>query len=250
MEKALTGCAWRGGTIVRIYVINPNASESVTARIRQELERIKRSDTELTVVNPAHGPVSIESQRDRELVKPYVIELVRQANEQGYNAVVLACFSDPGLDAAREISDIPIIGIEEATLHIATMLGHKFSPVTAFPIHVPTRDLHVRMHGFEHAYASTLVTGLSVLEMDANPAMTKRRILNLARRAIEEDGTEVIILGCAGLTGYAQDIERELGVVVLDPTAVAFKVAEALADLGLSHSKVARFATPPMKEIK
>jgi allantoin racemase len=235
---------------LRILVINPNSSQAVTEHIRRELEKVKRPDTELTVVNPAEGPASIESQYDREMAKPHVLKLVQQANDDGYDAAIIACFSDPGLDAAREISSIPVIGIEESTLHIAAMLGHRFSPVTALPQHIPTRDLHARMGGFQHAYASTLVTEMSVLDMEAHPAQTKRRILEVARRALAEDGTEVIVLGCAGLSGYAEDIEKELGVVVLDPTAVALKVAEAFADLGLRHSKIGRFAAPPAKEIK
>ena len=235
---------------MRILVINPNTSESMTEHIRQELEKIKRPDTELTVLNPEHGPVSIESAYDEALAGPPTLELVRQGNEEGYDAIVLACFSDPSLDAAREISDIPVIGIEEATMHIAAMLGHKFSVTTAFSNRVPTRELHARLRGVESAYASTLVMNMSVLDMDAHPEEAKVRIRDLARKAVEQDGAEVIILGCAGLAGYAEDVERELGVVVLDPTAVAFKIAEAIADLGLRHSKVGRFARPPAKEIK
>jgi len=235
---------------VRIFVINPNSSESVTTHIRRELEKVKRPDTELTVVHPDRGPISIESQYDRELTKPHTLALVRRANEEGHDAIVLACFSDPGIEAAKEISEIPVIGIEEATLHMAAMLGHKFSLVTAFRIHIPTRELHARMLGLESAYVSTLITDMSVLEMDANPAQAKTRILGLARKAVEEDGAEVIVLGCAGLAGYAKDVERELGAVVLDPTAVAFKIAEAIADLGLRHSKARRFSQPPIKEIK
>jgi len=235
---------------MRIFVINPNTSASVTKRIRRELEKIKRPDTELTVVNPEHGPVSIESAYDETLAGPPTLELVRRANAEGWDAIVLACFSDPALDAAKEISDIPVIGIEEATMHLAAMLGHKFSITTAFRSRVATRDLHVRLHGVERAYASTLVLNMSVLEMDANPEKAKSRIVDLARKAVEDDGAEVIILGCAGLAGYAKDIERELGAVVLDPTSVAFKVAEAMADLGLRHSKIGRFARPPVKEIK
>lgn len=235
---------------MKIFVINPNTSESVTEHIRRELEKIKRPDTELTVMNPEHGPVSIESVYDETLVGPPTLELVRKANEEGYDAIVLACFSDPALDAAKEISDILVIGIEEATMHIAAMLGHKFSITTAFRNRVSTRDLHVRLRGVESAFASTLVMDMSVLEMDANPEKAQARILELARQAVEEEGVEVIILGCAGLAGYAQDIERGLGVVVLDPTSVAFKIAEAMVDLGLRHSKVARFARPRAKEIK
>jgi len=235
---------------MRIFVINPNTSESMTDHIRRELEKVKRADTELTVVCPQRGPVSIESAYDEALAQPPTLELVRQANDEGYDAVILACFSDPALDAAKEISDIPVIGIEESTMHVAAMLGHKFSITTAFRNRAPTRELHVRKHGLESAYASTLVLNMSVLEMDAKPAETKARILEVARESVERDGAEVIILGCAGLAGYAEDVERELGVVVLDPTSVALKIAEALADLGLRHSKIGRFARPPVKEIK
>jgi allantoin racemase len=235
---------------MRIFVINPNTSASVTEHIRRELEKIKRPDTQLTVVNPEHGPVSIESVYDEALATPPTLELVRQANEEGYDAIVLACFSDPGLDAAKEISEIPVIGIEEATMHLAAMLGHKFSITTVFRNRVPTRDLHVRQHGLESSYASALVMNMPVLEMDANPEKAQARILELSRKAVQEEGAEVIILGCAGLTGYAAAVERELGAVVLDPTSVAFKMAEAIADLGLRHSKIARFAKPPVKEIK
>jgi allantoin racemase len=235
---------------MRILVINPNTSESVTDHIRRELEKIKRADTELTVVNPEHGPVSIESVYDEALATPPTLELVREANEEGYDAIVLACFSDPGLDAAKEISEIPVIGIEEATMHIASMLGHKFSITTGSPSRAPVREIHTKLRNIEGAFASALVMNMPVLEMDAEPEKAKARILELSRQAVEEDGAEVIILGCAGLTGYAEDVERELGVVVLDPTSVAFKIAEAIADMGLSHSKLARFSPPPVKEIK
>ena len=235
---------------MRIFVINPNTSESMTDHIRQELEKIRRPDTELTVVNPEHGPVSIESAYDEALAGPLTLELVRRANEEGYDAIVLACFSDPALEAAKEVSDIPVIGIEEATLHVAAMLGHKFSIMTSLSRRIPTREVHVRLRGLESAFASAPAMNMPVLEMDANPTKAKARILELARKAVQEDGAEVIVLGCAGLAGYAEDIERELGAVVLDPTAVAFKVAEAIADLGLRHSKVGHFAKPPVKEIK
>ena len=235
---------------MRIFVINPNTSESVTEHIRRTLEKIKRPETELTVMNPEHGPVSIESVYDETLAGPPTLELVRQANEEGYDAIILACFSDPALDAAKEISDIPVIGIEEATMHVAAMLGHKFSITTGSFNRAPTRELHVRIRGVESAFASALVMNMPVLEMDAHPEKAKARILELARKAVQEDGAEVIILGCAGLAGYAEDVERELGVVVLDPTSVALKITEAIADLGLRHSKVGRFARPPAKVIK
>jgi allantoin racemase len=235
---------------MKILVINPNSSESVTDHIRTELMKIKRSDTELTVINPEHGPVSIESAYDETLAAFYVMDLVKMANSDGYDAVILACFSDPGLDAAKEVSTIPVIGIEEATLHMAAMLGHRFSIMTGMRRRIPTREWHVRLRGVEAFYASSPALEMSVLEMDANPEKSKKRILELARKCVQEDRAEVIVLGCAGLTGYAEDIERELGVVVLDPTSVALKITEAMADMGLHHSKAGRFSNPPSKEIR
>jgi allantoin racemase len=235
---------------MKICVINPNSSQSVTAHIRTALEKIKRQDTELTVICPEHGPVSIESAYDEALAAPHTIELVKWANREGYDAVVVACFSDPGLDASKEVSLIPVVGIEEATLHMAAMLGHRFSIMTGMRRRIPTREIHVAMRGVEQFYASSPALEMSVLEMDSNPVKAKARILELARKAVDEDRAEVIVLGCAGLAGYAEDIERELGVVVLDPTSVAFKVAEAMADLGLHHSKAGHFSNPPLKEIK
>ncbi|NLE76263.1 MAG: aspartate/glutamate racemase family protein [Chloroflexi bacterium] len=235
---------------MRIFVINPNTSESVTEHLRRELSKIKSPQTELTVVNPEHGPVSIESVYDETLAGPPTLELVKKANEEGYDAILIACYSDPALDAAKEVSDIPVIGIEEATMHLAATLGHKFGVTTTFRNRIAVRELHAAYRAVEGAYGGTLVTNMSVLEMDADPEQAKARILELAREAVERDHIEVIILGCAGLSGYAADIERELGVVVLDPSAVGLKTAEMVASLGLKHSKVARFQKPRPKLIK
>jgi len=219
----------------------------MTEHIRRELDRIRRPDTEITVMNPEHGPDSIECAYDEVLAGRGTLELVAKANAEGYDAILIACYSDPALDAAREVSSVLVIGIEEAALHVASMLGHKFSVITSLPRRMPTRDLHARMRGVESCFASALPLDMPVLEMDTQPEKVKARAVALSRKAIEEDGAEVIILGCAGMTGYAKDIERESGAVILDPVAVAFKLAEALLDLGLAHSKIRRFASPNPK---
>lgn len=235
---------------MKIMVINPNTSESMTNHLREELNRIKRSDTELTVVCPDKGPETIESAYDEAYAIPPTLELVKKANREGYDAVILACFSDPGLDAAKEISEIPVIGIEESCLHIAAMLGARFSIMTPRRQRIPNRKEHVHMRGMGHFLASVRSLDLSVAETDADPERTKKRVLEVARRAAEEDGAEIIILGCAGMAGYAPELESKLGVKILDPSAVALKVAEAMVDLGLKHSKLGLFATPPEKEFK
>jgi len=235
---------------MKIMVINPNTSESITNHIREELSRIKRPDTELTVLCPEKGPETIESAYDEAHAIPPTLELVKKANQEGYDAVILACFSDPGLEAAKEVSEIPVIGIEESTLHMAAMLGARFSIMTPRKQRIPVREEHVHMRGMNHFLASVRSLDLSVAETDADPKKTKKRVLEVAKAAVEEDGAEVIILGCAGMAGYAPELESKLGVKVLDPTAVALKVAEAMVDLGLKHSKLGLFAPPPKKKFK
>lgn len=219
----------------------------MTDHLRHELERIKRTDTQLTVLCPDKGPESIESAYDEAQAIPPTLELVKRANQEGYHAVVLACFSDPGLEPAKEISEIPVVGIEESTLHMAAMLGAKFCVVTPRTQRIPSKETHVHKLGLDYFLASVRSLDLSVAETDADPGKTKKRVLEVAQKAVEEDGAEVIILGCAGMAGYAEEIERKLRVKVLDPSAVALKVAEAMADLGLTQSKRGLFSTPPPK---
>jgi len=221
----------------------------MTDHLRQELERIKRPETELTVVCAERGPETIESAYDEAYAIPPTLELVKKANREGYDAVILACFSDPGLEAAKEISEIPVIGIEESSLHMAAMLGSKFTVVTPRKQRIPSKREHVHMRGMSHFLASVRSLDLSVAETDADPERTKKRVLEVSRQAVE-DGAEVIILGCAGMAGYAPEIESKLKIKVIDPSAVALKVTEAMADLGLTHSKAGLFARPPDKVFK
>jgi len=228
---------------MKILVINPNSSEHMTEHIRAEVQRIKRDDTQATVIANAGAPAAIESARDVALAVPPLLEQVKRANEEGYDAVILACFSDPGLQAAREVSDILVLGIEETTLHVAAMLGHKFTILTPLAKRIPAKEHEVRAYGLELALASVRSLDLSVSETDADPEATKKRILEEARLARDEDGAEVIVLGCDGMVGYAKDVEQELDLVVLDPTSVAFKVCEGFVEAGIHCSRWALFSS-------
>ena len=229
---------------MKILVINPNASEEMTSSIRSVLEGIKRPDTEVTVVRTEGAPSAIQSESDVAESTPRMLEIVRRANREGYDAVLVACFSDPGLSAAREESEILVLGIQETTLHVAAMLGHKFTVLTPLAARIASKEQDVRRFKAEAALASVRALGMTVAETEADPVRTKAQILRVAREAMELDGAEVIVLGCAGMVGYAKDVEKELGLVVLDPTTVAFKVGEALVDARIRHAKTGLYATP------
>ena len=235
---------------MKIMVINPNSSVDMTDHIRKSLEKIKRQDTELTVVCPSKGPIAIDSSYDETIAAFYSMELVRKANKEGYDAVIIACFSDPGLIAAKEISDILVVGIQEASFHAASMLGYKFTILTPSKKRIPSKNNDVWRNKLPYNLASVRELGMTVTETDEKPDLAQERIMEISRKAVDEDGAEVIILGCAGMSGYAEKPARELNIVIIDPTAVALKYAEAMADLGLKHSKRALFACPAEKEYR
>jgi allantoin racemase len=230
---------------MKIMVINPNTSKSMTKHLENVLNPIKGPDTELTVVCPDEGPDVIECALDEAASVMPTLKLVQRANEEGYDACILACFSDPGLEQAREISNILVTGIEEISMHMAAMMGAKFSVMTLNQERVPSKTMHARRFRMEASLASVRPLDMSVAETDADPVKAKARILAVARKAVEEDGAEVIILGCAGMAGYADDIVAELGVPVIDPSSVALKITEGMVAAGLKQSKRGYYSIPP-----
>jgi allantoin racemase len=236
--------------MMKIMVINPNSSAEMTDHIRKTLETVKRAETELVVTCPKKGPVAIESAYDEVLAAFYSLDLVKKANQENYDAVIVACFSDPGLVAMKEISDILVVGIQEVSLHVAAMLGYKFTILTPTKKRIPSKYNDVWCNKLSFKLASVRELGMTVTETDEQPVLTQKRILEVARQAVEEDGAEVIILGCAGMAGYAEKAANELNIVVIDPTLVAFKYAEALVEVGLKQSKRALYAPPSEKEYK
>lgn len=229
---------------MRVLVINPNSSRLVTERLRQELGKVKRPDTELEVAQVDEAPKAINSSYDEAFAVAPLVRAVEKAVRKGVDAIVLACFCDVGVEAAREIASVPVIAMEEATLALALTLGNRFGIITELKPRVAMKELHVRRAGLLDRLASIRPTGLSVSELAERTEEVKRRILALARSMVEEDGAEVIILGCAAMTGYKREIESQLDVPVLDPAPVALKWAEMLVDLGLKHSKVGLYHFP------
>jgi len=234
---------------MKILVLNPNTSEAVTTRVADVVCRIARPDTQVEVTKIPHGPETLESYYDESLATPYILEAVKEANRQGFDAIIIAAFCDPGLEAVKEISTIPVYGLEETTFSVALLLGNKFGILTEKKHKVAVKQQHVRKHGLESRLASVRPLNMSVAEIAADPARTKQVGMEVARQMIEEDGAEVIIMGCASMAGYSEELERELGVPVLDPTAITFKVVEALTEIGVRHSKIGLYAMPAPQKI-
>ena len=233
----------------RILVINP-VSTSAWDRITYEyLKSIAFPRTEVVVRSLKEGPKSIESEYDRDLAARYVVEEVVRAEKEGFDAVVINCFDDPGLHAARERASILVLGIGETSITTALLLGHKIAIISTGR---NSRALYHRKAlelGVIDRVAYTGGIEVGVLEMREDVDRLKKLVISEARKAIDVYGAEVIVLGCGGFIGLAKDLEKALGVPVIDPTPTTFKIAEALVSIGMKHSKVYLY-NPPKHKVK
>jgi allantoin racemase len=188
------------------------------------------------------GPSSIESVFEELLAAPGVLSAALQAQQEGCDAVVIDCFGDPGLQAARELLDIAVLGPGESSMHAAAMLGQRFSVVTVLESVRPMiHDLALR-YGLASKLASIRVIDVPVLSLHADMKALHEAMAEQARRAIVEDGADVIVLGCTGFLGCAESIRmaltlQGLDVPVLDPIPVTLHMAQAFVAGGLRHSK-------------
>ncbi len=235
---------------MRILFINPNTSQSFTAKIQTIAEKYALPGTQALAVNPTSGPRSIESIYDELLSAPGTLETLL-AHLDDYDAFVIACYSDhPTVYAAREITDKPVIGIAEASMLLACLVGQRFSVVTTNREWEPLLWDAVRHYGLETRCASVRSTGMPVLALEsASPEETYRMIRDAARRVLEQDGAEVICLGCAGMTGLDKQLEADLHVPVIDGVVGALKLLEGMLGYGLHTSKRLAYSRPGYKEL-
>jgi len=234
---------------MRILIINPNTSDEMTKGIDLTAKKYARKDTKIISVSNRKGPASIESNYETALSLEGVLGWVLQANREKYDAVILACYGDPGLEASREISEIPVYGIGETSMHFAAMLGRKFSVITDLPREIPWVKRDVTRFGLNAKFASARAPGIAVLELQSSFDTTLKGLIKESKKAIEEDGAEVICLGCAGMAGYDEAVEKATGVPVLDGVVCAVKFAEAMYDYGKSISRIFAYQKPEPKPL-
>ncbi|MGD1854971.1 MAG: aspartate/glutamate racemase family protein [Leptolyngbyaceae cyanobacterium] len=232
----------------RIKIINGNTCQPMTANINASAQSIKFPSTEIVTVQPQSGPESIESFYDEYLAIPGILEQI--ILDRDSDAFILACWGDPGIEAAREITTKPVIGIAEASLYIANMVAAKWSVVTTLHRVRDMVEKTIVKTGLTERCASVRTTKLSVLETEKDRAATLEVLTVASQLAIQTDGAEAICLGCAGMSGLEQQLEDRLGVPVIDAVAAAVKMAESLVSLGKTTSKQLTYQSPERKEIK
>lgn len=226
---------------MRIALINPNTSETVTGHILEAAQEAAGSSTRLVTFTARRGPVAIESYVDEAYAAAEVAGIVM--TNLDCDAYVIACASDPGVAAARELTCSPVVGIGEASFLVAGLLGARFSVITTLDRGVEAVRQQVRSHGLADRCASVLAAGQTVLESGSTPDAVDR-LAEQATLAVTRDRAEVIVLGCAGMSGLAEAVSQNAGVPVVDGVRAAVVMAEGLVRCGPATSKAGAFAYP------
>ena len=231
---------------MKLMIVNPNSSDTVTGAIMESARRAASPGTELIGVTTKGGTRNIDSAFGDYLSGSYAIRTCLEAVPlHSPDALVLAGFGRVGIDALKEALTIPVVSISEASMAMACLLGHRFTTLTMLQQFVPYQQDLVRLYGFEAKCASVRAIDVNVEECVTNRAKTLAQLTAEIEKIVAEDRAEVVILACAGLCGYDAELSRRAGIPVLDPVAVAVKVAEGFVTLGLAHSKARKFAHPP-----
>lgn len=232
---------------MKILLINPNGTESMTRQAAESARRIVSPATQIIERTGIDVPLSIEGFSDEAMSVPSMLSQIRLAEAEGAQATVLACFDDPGLDAAREVASGPVIGICQAGVQAAMTLAKRFSIITTLPRSVPVIEDLVQRYGAQHHCRKVRCIDLPVLTLEHEPERAYGLMLAEIARARDEDGAEAVILGCAGMSAMTDSLTRDTGVVIIDGVIVGVKLAEALVGAGLRTSKANAYAYPRQK---
>lgn len=222
---------------MKILCINPNSSKEITESIDALCQKYALKGTFLETKCIEEAPQSIENYDDAAISTGHLLEKFRKW-EKAYDGFIMACHGDMAVDILRECTNKPVIGIAEASMILALPLGHKFSILSLKRKSATKKEDLVRKYGLENRCASIRATGLRVLGDDGQK---KKSLYREGRKAVEEDRAEVLILGCAGMAGLEKELEKKIGVPVLDGVACALMLMESMLRYRVKTSKVGKY---------
>ena len=213
-------------------------------RRRSYLERHAAPGTTISVRDWDSGPASIESSAEEYLSIPGLLAAAPMLEAEGTNAIIVGCFGDPGLSGAREVTSIPVVGPGQASAHLAAQLGSRFAVLTVVEEVVPAIRRQMRGHGLEGFLSEVRAVDVPVLELRSRRDEVLGE-LERAGREVGRNGADVLVLGCMtmGFLDVARDLQRQLGVPVVDPVVASLKLAETMVVAELAPS-VAAYPAP------
>ncbi|MEV6755511.1 aspartate/glutamate racemase family protein [Streptomyces sp. NPDC051214] len=226
---------------MHIVVTNCNTTRAMTEEIVRGAAAAAAPGTTITGLTPAWGPESAEGWLDSYLSAAAVLDTLR-GYEEPCDAVVMAGFGEHGREGARELLDVPVVDITEAAAHLACLLGRRYGVVTTLDRTRGQIEDSLHAAGVAQNCAAVIGTGLGVLDL-GDSEVTARAFLTAAERA-RDMGAEVLVLGCAGMTGLQEKVGTALDMPVVDGVAAAVKLAESLITLNLTTSRTGGYAKP------
>ncbi len=225
----------------KALVINPNTSPEMTTDIEATARRVFQPPWQVVVRMAPAGPESLESWADYHLASVCVLPLLEENPD--VEGVVLACFGDPGLYVLKEVCDVPVVGIAEAAISMALLLGARFGILAGMGRAVELMDSMVRTYGMEARYAGSAALEMRVLEFETEREKTLKTLARVSRD-LRARGAEVLLLGCAGLTSYVEALQARVEMPVIDPVEAGCRMLQTLVASGLNTSHVGLYARP------
>jgi allantoin racemase len=238
------------GSKLRILVINPNTNPKNTKVIADAITPYLTDQLNVDVVSPEKGPVGLESYYHNYLASVQVHKRIVEAEKEGYDGVVVACYGDPGVEAAKEIVKIPVVGITEASYALARILCTKFLVVVSAETAVPRQIRYIKTLGIPDYQYAVRPIGLTVLGVMSDRMSAKELIAKNCEIALKETGAEFIVMGCSGFSGLRGALEEELKVPIIDPVVAGIHICQTLIQMKIAQSKVSTYKTPPVFQIK
>lgn len=230
----------KGAEMSKILVINSNSNPMATKIIKESIPQyLSTRDLEIVFVNPEHGPQGIDTQLDIAISAVETVRIVA-LNREGFDAYIIACGSDPGLDACRSIVSAPVVGIAEAGMLMACTLGYKFSIIVNSEVDIPVNEERVRQYGLRDRFASARSIDMTTHELKDRRRMTER-VAEVGRIAVERDRAEVIVLPGSVQIGMEFELADMIGAPVLSGMACALKMVEGLITFGQKTSQVRKY---------
>lgn len=236
--------------MTEILVLNPNTSKEMTESIRKITEASVEPNTKVVVDHVKSAPESLESYYDYTLAAVGLIKYVKDLPKLP-DGILIACFGDPGLFELKELLDVPVVGIAESSLAVATLLGQNIGIIAASKKAVPMMWDTVRRYGLTERVRSIKALDMLVLELEKDPIKTSSRLREVIKE-MKEEHIDVVVLGCAGFTALNESIQKieELEKIpIIEPVSVGTKVLEILVKLKLKQSKIGIFQSPFPKKV-
>lgn len=214
--------------------------KNLAMRLRKETNGL----IEMDVITLDKGTASIESSYDEHINAPYIIQKVKWAEKNKYDAVVIDCFGDPALDPARELVKIPVVGANHSACFLAAQIAQRFSIINILPETEPLIRMLLIKYGLLQHLASIETINVPVLELEKEPEKTLEKIVNACEKAFKEHSAYAIVLGCTGMSTLAEEAEKILrkkgiNVPIIEPLRAAIYTAISWVLMGISHSKEA-----------